>query len=104
MIVRNFSNGKERIFGLFLSYKQPVLQIVYYYQRQMFLALEAAIPNSSWNICSTEITDLVLLNCKTQKDFGCALIIMWWNEKERKITVLENASLRNYDITELYCR
>ena len=58
----------------------------------MFLALEAAIPNSSWNTCSTEITDLVLLNCKTQKDFGCALIIMWWNEKERKITVLENAS------------
>ena len=69
----------------------------------MLLALDAAIPKRHWNARCAEITDSVLLNFRTQKEFCCALIIIW-GKKERKTTVLENASLKNYeyDGTEVY--
>ena len=61
--------------GLFLLHKQPV-SLNCLCQQQMFLAIGAAIPKHHWNSHCTEITDSVLLNCRTQKDFCCMLIIM----------------------------
>ena len=60
--------------GSFFFHKQPV-SLNCLCQKQMFLALGPAVPERGWNACCIEITDLVLLNCRTEKDFWCALVI-----------------------------
>ena len=44
-------------------------------QQRILVALGAALPKRRWNAHCTEITYAVLLNCRTQRDFCCALII-----------------------------
>ena len=68
---------------LFLLHKQPVFSN-HLYHRRMFLALRAAIPKRRWSIRCIKIMDSLLLKCRTQKDFCCAVIIMSGIKKNLK--------------------